>query len=142
MGVSIHCKDCCKLFNLEAQTKDTWKEKRKAYNEKARENIMFLCARRRAKEKGLEFSLSRDDIIIPENCPVLGIPLYRNAPKYSDNTPALDRVDNSKGYIKDNIFVISFRANRIKNNATIEELKKIVEYMSRTSKDQLEHHQS
>lgn len=46
-----------------------------------------------------------------------------------DNVPTLDRIDSSKGYIKGNIQVICFKANRLKNNSTIEELKKIISYM-------------
>ena len=43
--------------------------------------------------------------------------------------PTLDRIDSNKGYIKENIQVISFKANRLKNNATIDELKCIIKYM-------------
>lgn len=42
----------------------------------------------------------------------------------------LDRIDNSLGYVKVNIKVISSKANRLKNNGTIEEFKQIIEYMN------------
>ena len=42
--------------------------------------------------------------------------------------PAL-RQCNSKGYVPGNIAVISMRANMIKNNATLAELKAIVAYI-------------
>ena len=91
-------------------------------------------AKRRAKEKGVEFNLTREDIKIPSHCPVLNIPLQRsvdNQGKKSDNSPSIDRIDNTKGYTKDNIRIISWKANRLKNDATLEELKLIVEYMEK-----------
>lgn len=80
-------------------------------------------ARGRAKAAGLAFNITEDDVIIPKYCPVLGIKLKRgrgNGP--SPNSPSLDRIDPRKGYVKENVWVISHRANRIKNNATPEEL--------------------
>jgi hypothetical protein len=37
-------------------------------------------------------------------------------------SPTLDRIDNSKGYIVGNVWVISMRANRLKSDATVDEL--------------------
>lgn len=86
-------------------------------------------AKRRAKAKNVEFDLTTDDIVIPDVCPVLGIPIDRTAGHQGDNSPSIDRVDNTIGYTKTNIVVISWKANRLKNNATLTELKQIVEYM-------------
>jgi hypothetical protein len=76
--------------------------------------------------------LNIDDIIIPEVCPVLGIPLKVNTSRVSSGSPSLDRKDNNKGYTKDNTYVISYRANSLKNDATIEELEKVINYMRST----------
>jgi len=46
-----------------------------------------------------------------------------------DHSPSLDRIDNSKGYTKDNVMVISFRANNIKKDANLQELKALVRYL-------------
>jgi hypothetical protein len=46
-----------------------------------------------------------------------------------DSSPSLDRIDNSKGYVKGNVAVISFRANTLKNNATADELRAIANFM-------------
>lgn len=96
--------------------------------ENKRYNI-YQSAKKRAKEKGLEFNIELKDIPeIPKNCPILGIEIKSNtinAPL--DSSPSLDRIDSSKGYIKGNIRIISNRANRIKSDATIEELRKILE---------------
>ena len=75
------------------------------------------------------FSSHNSNIIINEYCPVLNIPLDRST---KDNVPTLDRLDNSKGYTKDNIVVISFKANRLKNNATVDDISKILYYMKTT----------
>lgn len=108
-------------------------EKRKTFVRKWRENnreaSMLCAAKARAKRLGQEFSLVVEDIKIPEVCPVLGIPLYFTPGKQTDNTPALDRKDNSKGYTKDNSFVISHKANRVKADLNPEEVLALYNYM-------------
>jgi hypothetical protein len=99
-----------------------------AYNRKNPEKRLFWSAKHRAKQKGLEFSIELSDIIIPEVCPVLGLKLEQGNENL-DNSPSLDRVDSSKGYIKGNVHVISQRANSIKSNASLEELEKLVNYL-------------
>lgn len=81
--------------------------------------ILFWGARSRAKVKGLEFSIQIEDIIIPEYCPYLDIKLDSSN---RVTCPSLDRVDNSKGYVKGNIQIISGKANRIKSNLLLPEL--------------------
>ena len=87
-----------------------------------REYQMYKAATKRAKQSGSEFNLDLSDVIIPDLCPYLGIELDRHNNKIMDNSPALDRIDNSKGYIKGNVEVISYKANRIKNDSTHSEL--------------------
>jgi hypothetical protein len=82
-------------------------------------------AKRRAKRKGLEFDLDYKDIEVPVTCPLLGIPLYRAGGRATDNTPSLDRIDNTRGYTKDNVWVVSWRANSIKRDSTPRELIRI-----------------
>lgn len=86
----------------------------------------------RAKRKGLEFNLEREDLIVPEVCPVFHIPLkfYKGTGKTRQpDSPSVDRIDNTKGYVKGNVRIISNRANVLKSNATLEELEAIVRYM-------------
>jgi hypothetical protein len=84
---------------------------------------MLKAARHRAKKKGMEYNLSKHDISIPSTCPILGIPLTGKSLGLSSySSPSLHRIDNSKGYVKDNVIVISNRANTLIGNATIEEL--------------------
>lgn len=74
----------------------------------------------------MECDIIRGDIIVPAVCPVLGLPLLRTRGKVSPGSPSLDRIDNSKGYIRGNIRVISYRANSLKSNATIDEMTKVL----------------
>lgn len=87
--------------------------------------------RARAKAKGLDFDLTLEDMydMWPEDdlCPVLGIEMFFGGKR--DNTPSLDRFDNSKGYTKDNVYLISMRANKLKADATFEEIESIYNYM-------------
>lgn len=85
---------------------------------------MYNGARSRAAKADTPFDLDLYDCFIPTKCPILGIHLYKDGPK--DNAPSLDRIDNTKGYIKGNVHVISMRANRIKNDSTVEELIKLI----------------
>jgi hypothetical protein len=92
---------------------------------------MIRLARQRAKAKGIKFRIGVDDIFIPKNCPVLGIPIARCVGSYtcSPNSPSLDRFIPSKGYVPGNVNVISRKANRIKNNATVSEIEKLLRWM-------------
>jgi hypothetical protein len=84
-----------------------------------------------AKKRDIEFNLSLNDLNdlgFPLTCPILGIVLQHNTGSPKDNSYSIDRIDSSKGYVPGNIVVISFRANRIKNDSTLSELKSLVEY--------------
>lgn len=88
---------------------------------------MLSRAKYRAKQKGHEFTITKEDIIIPDKCPLLGIPLIKNKTIQQGNSPSLDRIDPTKGYIKGNVWVISNRANTLKNDASLQELQTLVE---------------
>src|ERR1700748_3665674 len=109
------------------------KEERAAYAKKYKEEhpeaYMLSRAGTNARQRGLEFDLSIEDIVIPEFCPILDIKLVRTSGKPSGTTPSLDRVDNSKGYIKGNVRVISRRANQMKGDMSKEDIKRLWEYV-------------
>lgn len=76
-----------------------------------------------AEKRGQLFTLERGDIEWVMKCPILGIELdYSSTTSTNDNAPSVDRIDSSKGYIKENVWVISNKANRMKNDATNSEL--------------------
>lgn len=89
------------------------------------EAYMLDRSKSRAKKKGFEHNITIEDIFIPDTCPLLGIPLFVGRGGVCPNSPTLDRIDSSKGYVKDNVWVISYKANTIKSNATPEELLRI-----------------
>lgn len=90
---------------------------------------IYRSAKNRAKARGMEFSISRDDVVIPDFCPVLGIPIViETARPPKDNSPSLDRIDNSLGYVPGNVRVISYRANAIKRDMTLAEARLLVKH--------------
>lgn len=99
---------------------ERYREILKRYRLKHPERKLFYSARQRAKKTGIAFDIEITDIIIPEYCPLLELKLEMLG--QCDNSPSIDRIDNSKGYIKGNIWVISFKANRMKNTASLDEL--------------------
>lgn len=84
--------------------------------------------RGKANQFKLDFDILPEDIHIPEVCPVLGIPL-RFSKSRTANTPSIDRIDNTKGYIKGNVAIISDKANRMKQNNSLETLRSIIKYI-------------
>jgi hypothetical protein len=104
-------------YHNEWQRNDWLRDPRKRLLRKARE---------RAKMYDRECTLTIADIVIPERCPLLGIPLFVGTRQVKGNSPTLDRKDSSLGYVPNNVWVISWRANRIKADGTLEEFKLIV----------------
>lgn len=102
----------------------------------ARENpveYLIRLAKYRAKKRGLEFAICADDLMpAPEFCPVFpAMRLRYGIGPHSMAAASIDRKDSSKGYVKGNVAIISRRANLLKNNATIAELKAVLAFMSR-----------
>lgn len=85
-------------------------------------------ARKRAKQKGFDINITKEDLVIPKICPVLGIPLVFSN-KQTDNSPSIDRIDNARGYVLGNVQVISWRANNLKSNGSLVEFEAIVRHL-------------
>ena len=97
------------------------------------EQTIWRRAKQRAKKCNLEFNIDPKDIIIPEYCPILEIPIECGTKDDYEYSPSLDRIDNSKGYVKGNVWIISKKANSMKNSATPEELNKFCKNIIRYS---------
>lgn len=95
---------------------------RKRHRELEPRKRMLWQARNRAKMYGIDFNIELEDIILPVKCPVLDIEFVKGTKGDYQRTYSLDRIDNSKGYIKGNIWVISCLANTMKSSASIEQL--------------------
>jgi hypothetical protein len=113
-GKDGYCKSCRKIANNNFRINSP-------------EKYMFKQSKAGAKKRGIPFELELSDIIIPNVCPVLGMKL-----QYSDDidsVPSLDRIDSSKGYIKGNVRVISWRANNLKSDAQAWEMELVLKYL-------------
>ncbi len=78
------------------------------------------------------FCLTPEDLTWPSHCPILGIELVYGAQgPVCEAAASIDRVDSRFGYVKGNVQVISMRANRIKSDATPEEMMKLAVYMAK-----------
>jgi len=106
---------------------------------------MLNLARARAKKSGIEFTITEGDVSFPTHCPVLGIELSfglgmgePHSLSVRDARASLDRIDNSKGYVPGNVIVVSYRANRIKSDASVGELVKIARFYAQRSKENRE----
>lgn len=112
--------------------RERYRELNKGFLRRNWDTKLLVSSRNRAKRLGLEFSITKQDILIPTHCPILGIPLTVIVGQgRQDCVPSLDRKDSSKGYIPGNIQVISWRANNIKKDASLDELVKIGLYASK-----------
>jgi hypothetical protein len=90
---------------------------------------VFTRKKQNAKYTGWEWSVTMSDIKWPTHCPILGLELDYFAEFRKENSPSFDRIDSSKGYVAGNVQIISWRANRIKNDGTAEEHRKIAEFL-------------
>lgn len=98
----------------EAQKKATQK-----YLQNNPKKRMFFTARSRAKKHGMEFTIREADILIPDTCPYLGVPLtHAYGEGRVQSNASLDRIDSALGYVPGNVQVISDLANRMKQDAT------------------------
>jgi len=109
---------------------------RKAYRERYKLNnpeaFLLSGAKQRAENAGMDFNITEEDIVIPSHCPVFHFPLVwrsESSGMKMDDSPSIDRIDSTKGYIKDNVQVISWKANRLKQNATLEDVEKLYNHM-------------
>lgn len=110
-------------------------ELRREYDAKYPEKRMLAAAKRAARVKSVPFNITVEDIAIPELCPVLGVRLEKNNIERDSNSPSLDRIIPALGYTKGNVMVISWRANRIKADATVDELRTIADFYSKLTKN-------
>lgn len=99
------------------------------YIKRGVEYRLLSSAKERAKAKGIEFDLTIEDIVVPKECPLLNIRLETHLGTgighSLPNSPTLDRKDPALGYVKGNVWVISNKANAIKNSSTFDEFEAI-----------------
>ncbi len=153
-GFDSRCKQCSSERSQERCNKPDYRAKVREYvhrpHRKARRAIehaawrvspegkrwiMWRSAKTRAQKAGLPFTISVTDVVVPERCPLLGVPLFLGDRKRRANSPSLDRIDPRLGYVPGNVWVISFRANAIKQDALLPELEILVRNLARRIQD-------
>lgn len=121
-----YCKDCAR-------------EEQKARYNFHRKNNPFLHRCTRAKSRASSLRLPFD--LTPEylesiwsgKCPVLGVDLNLVTDRLDEHAAELDRFVPSLGYTQGNVHWISRKANRIKNNTTVEILENLLRWMKNVS---------
>ena len=129
-----------KHFDQKAYNKKWFQDNKHKIKEYINNNIaayLLRVAKSRAKKRGIEFTITVDNIIVPEYCPILGIKLEYNMDQGRGGRPSsysLDRINNTQGYVSGNVQVISHLANSMKSTATVEQLKRFSSWINRTYK--------
>jgi len=98
-------------------------------------HTMLQTAKRTARNNKLPFDLTAEylESIYPADnkCPVFGFEMEISKQGESrDKSPSLDKIVPEMGYVIGNVTIVSLKANRMKNNGTLEDLKKVLEYYS------------
>lgn len=102
----------------------------------AKIKFLLQSAKCRAKKRGTQFDVDFSDISIPTHCPLLGVELvYSGEGMHCPNSASIDRIDSKLGYVKGNVWIISRRANVIKNDASLDELRMILENLEKKIKE-------
>lgn len=121
-GLDSWCKTCTRANTRRQREKEAYNLRQKEYNRVNVKKTLLYSARHRAAQLGLSCSISEEDIVIPEVCPILGIKIERGVDFVHAGSPSLDRIVPELGYVSGNIHVISYKANTMKSDATLKEL--------------------
>lgn len=85
-------------------------------------------ARGNAQNWNIECSISEKDIILPNKCSLLDIPLDYNIDENTCiNSAQLIRLNKKLGYTKNNILIISEKARKVVDNLSLHEIKLLAE---------------
>lgn len=132
-GLALDCIECSKAHwkeRITREQRDRYIERQKRYDQVNIKDYLLRQARKRAKENGVECTLRARDIPdVPEKCPITHVKLVKNTGKWSHDSYSLDRKDPSKGYIPGNVAIISWKANSLKSNLTLEQVERLLKYM-------------
>lgn len=97
--------------------------------------VMLMEAKRRARERNIEFNLDASNLTLPNLCEVCGVTMKTfTGQKFKSDAVSLDRLDNSKGYIYGNVRFICLECNRWKSDCTESwRFRAIADYIDRNS---------
>jgi len=121
------CKDC------HNQKQREWHKHHQINN-----YFRYKCTKVKAKSKrlGIEFDLTPEylESIWSGKCPVSGNTLIQGAEKDSKDSAELDRIIPKLGYVQGNVAFLSAKVNRLKNDATVDQLEKLLEWLKKVTK--------
>ena len=134
-GLSAWCKPCKKEYDKEYRSSDKVQNYYKSEEYKLKKinyinqnylkrKINNIKSKIKFSGRNLEFSITEKDLKIIKYCPLLNIELDYcvGSGRKNWNSVSIDRIDNSKGYIPGNVWIISKLANTMKNCATKDQL--------------------
>jgi len=140
-GLQYKCKSCDLFYQTKRRKEkaEDLKNYSRTYQKKRREafdyrlQMLLNASKQRAKLKNREHTLTLQDLKdkypSDNKCPVFGFDLEFNSAGFRETSPSIDRIDSTKGYTLDNIQIISWKANRLKSYATLEDLEILVAFM-------------
>lgn len=127
LGLRLRCKKCVREYY--ETVREERLQKAKVYYREHTARRLLCNAKMRAKKQGLPFNITEEDIVIPERCPVFPDLILQVNGKLLDNSPSVDKIIPALGYVKGNIRVISWKANRLKSNGTLADFEAICNYL-------------
>lgn len=140
-GLQYSCRTCDNKRQIQRRQKnpEAHLEYHRKYQRARRKDfdyrlqMLINASKQRARLNDREHDINVEDIkaIYPVDgrCPIFGIKLEFNEAGFRDNSPSIDRIDSAKGYARDNIQVISWKANRIKGASSLQDLEMMVAYL-------------
>lgn len=134
-GVRKKCRECDGSRELARKNQKLRIASPRKRGKVGKAQSMYWNALKRACDNQWNINISWKYLleVMPDKCPVFNTPLdFEHAGGIqgrNPNSPSLDRFDNSKGYTKDNVRIVSWRANSLKSNGTAEEFKQIIKYL-------------
>lgn len=94
---------------------------------------LIAAAKGRAKKSGLEFDLTNEwaNAVSDGRCSLSGIPFIAANGKPGPFSPSIDRIDQKRGYTKDNCRLVLWAVNRFRGEDTDEVLLHIAEEIAK-----------
>lgn len=98
----------------------------------------YNVIRHKCEKNSIEFGFTLDDLApFPLKCPVLGLDIdyFKKGHGGSNFSPSIDRMTPEDGYVAGNVRIISQKANRLKQDSSVEEQIRLLAYSTGVSED-------
>jgi len=132
-GLQKICKKCNGKYRV--ANKERIAEQKRAYyrTSKGIAKQLFDKARYRARKQSIVFELDYDWVLGQVQqvleCPVRKVKFVTGDKTFHNNSRTLDRAQPSLGYTRENTCLVSFKANLVKNNGSLQDLKLLICYL-------------